>query len=157
MPEMRVTETGHIDAPMERVYAVLSNYRDHHPKILPAAFSGWKVEQGGIGAGTVIRFRVTTAGRTRDYHQRVEEPDPPRVLVERGISSSEVTTFRLRPDGDAACWLRIDTTWQRSSGLEGLFERLFAPLLLRRLYRDELRRLNEYARRARLSNTDAPC
>ncbi len=65
MAEVRVTAEGSISAPAERVYHYLANYREHHPRFLPPAFSDWQVEEGGVGAGTVVRFRLTVGGRTR--------------------------------------------------------------------------------------------
>ena len=144
MAEISVGAEGLVAAPTERVYRILADYRRHHPRILPPAFSGFAVERGGVGAGTVIRFRVTTGGRTGDYHQRVTEPEPGRVLREAGIDSDEATTLMVTPEG-AESRVRIETTWQ-SSGVQALLERLVAPRILLPLYRDELARLDRYAR-----------
>jgi hypothetical protein len=38
------------------------------------------------------------------------------------------------------------TAWEGAGGIGGLFERLFAPRVMRRIYADELDRLNTYAR-----------
>lgn len=43
-----------IDAPAEQVYGYLADTH-HHPRFLPPAFSDFTVEEGGAGAGTVIR------------------------------------------------------------------------------------------------------
>jgi hypothetical protein len=42
--------------------------------------------------------------------------------------------------------VRIETRWQGARGIGGFFERLFAPRFLRRLYADELDRLDRHAR-----------
>jgi hypothetical protein len=42
--------------------------------------------------------------------------------------------------------VRVETRWQGVGGVGGLFERLFAPRVLRRLYAEELERLDRYAR-----------
>jgi hypothetical protein len=55
------------------------------------------------------------------------------------------TTFTVTPDG-AGCRVRISTTWQGAGGIGGFFERTFAPKVMRKLYADELSRLNTYAR-----------
>ena len=47
------------------------------------------------------------------------------------------------------CQVRISTTWQGAGGVGGFFERLFAPRVLRRIYADELNRLDAYAREHR--------
>ena len=143
MAQIHVTAEQVIRAPAERVYHYLANYRDHHPRFLPPAFSDFQVEQGGVGAGTVIRFRVTLGGSTKSYQQQVTEPVPGRVLVESDIEGSTATTFTITPEGDH-CRLRIDTTWQ-AGGIRGFVERLIAPRMLRSLYADELARLDRYA------------
>ncbi len=145
MAEIRVAAERAIAAPAEQVYRYLADYRAHHPRFLPPAFSDFQVEQGGVGAGTVVRFRLTAGGRSRAYRQRVAEPTPGRVLTESDLDSSSVTTFTVTPDGDG-CRVRIETAWQGAGGVGGLFERLFAPRVLRRLYADELARLDHYAR-----------
>jgi hypothetical protein len=40
----------------------------------------------------------------------------------------------------------ISTTWDGASGIGGFFERAFAPRVMRRMYADELARLDRYAR-----------
>jgi hypothetical protein len=49
-----VVASAHIAAAPAQVYAIIANYREGHPRILPKEFSGLTVEQGGIGAGTII-------------------------------------------------------------------------------------------------------
>lgn len=144
MPTVTASAERDIAAPADRVYRIIADYRNHHPHILPPAITNLIVEEGGIGAGTVIRFKVTTAGRTEDYHQRVEEPEPGRVLVERDLDRDTATTFTVTPAG-AGAHVRIETTWT-VSGIRGAIERLVAPRLLRRIYTDELDRLERYAR-----------
>jgi uncharacterized protein YndB with AHSA1/START domain len=133
-----------IDAPAGQVYGHLADMHQH-PSFLPPAFSDFAVEEGGVGAGTVTRFAVTAGGRTRAYRMRVTEPDPGRVLVESDASSSLVTTFNVEPQGGKSL-VRISTSWDGASGIGGFFERTFAPRAMRRIYLDELDRLNAYAR-----------
>jgi uncharacterized protein YndB with AHSA1/START domain len=133
-----------IDVPAGQVYGHLADMHQH-PHFLPPAFSDFQVEEGGVGAGTVSRFAVTAGGRTRTYRMRVTEPDPGRVLVESDANSSLVTTFNVEPQGGKSL-VRISTTWDGASGIGGFFERTFAPRAMRRIYLDELDRLNAYAR-----------
>ena len=116
-----------------------------HPRFLPPEFSDFQVEEGGVGAGTVTSFAVTAGGRTRTYRMRVTEPEPGRVLVESDANSSLVTTFHVEPRDDKSL-VRISTSWDGASGIGGFFERTFAPKAMRRIYLDELERLNAYAR-----------
>jgi len=142
---VEVTAERTIEAPAEAVYGYLADLRDHHPRFLPPAFSDFEVESGGVGAGTVTRFKVTAGGRTREYRMQVAEPEPGRVMTESDTNSSLVTTFTVVPTG-ASSRVSISTTWQGAGGIGGLFEKMFAPKVMRGIYLDELERLNAYAR-----------
>lgn len=135
-----------IEAPAETVYGYIADMREHHPRFLPPAFSDFKVESGGIGAGTVNSFTLALGGMTRQYRMTVAEPDPGRVLTESDANSSAVTTFTVTPEDADSCRVQIGTQWNGATGIGGFFERTFAPRVLRRLYTDELSRLNSYAR-----------
>jgi Polyketide cyclase / dehydrase and lipid transport len=137
-------EESVVDAPAATVYGYLADMREHHPRFLPQAFSDFEVESGGVGAGTVTRYKVTAGGRTREYHMRIDEPQPGRVLRESDTESSLVTTFTVAPENDSSR-VRIDTTWEGASGVGGFFERLFAPRVMKRIYAEELVKLNQYA------------
>lgn len=143
---VRVTEEGTVNAPPERVYAFLADYRNHHVRFLPPAFRRLSVDEGGVGAGTLISVELALGGRVHAFRARVEEPDPGRVLTESDVDSGAVTTFTVRPEG-AATRVRIETVFTPARGLRGIFERRVGAFLLRRLYRDELARLDAYARR----------
>jgi Polyketide cyclase / dehydrase and lipid transport len=145
MGTIHVSAERIVDASAETVYGYLADMREHHPRILPPAFSDFEVEAGGVGAGTVTRFKVTAGGRSREYRMEVAEPEPGRVLTESDTNSSLVTSFTVTPEGDASRVL-ISTTWEGAGGVGGLFERLFAPRVMRGIYVDELERLNSYAR-----------
>lgn len=134
-----------VAAPAETVYGYLADMRDHHPRFLPPAFSDFQVEAGGIGSGTVTRFTLTAGGRTREYRMKIAEPEPGRVLTESDMNSSAVTTFTVTPQGGASL-VRISTAWDGAAGIGGIFERMFAPRVLRGIYSDELKRLDAYAR-----------
>jgi carbon monoxide dehydrogenase subunit G len=134
-----------VDAPADVVFRSLSDYREHRHRFLPAAFSDYEVEEGGTGEGTVVSFTVTAGGRSRPYRMRVSVPTPGRVLTERDAGSSLVTTFTLTPEGDRT-QVRIQTTWNGAGGVGGFFERMFAPSALKRIYDDELARLDAYAK-----------
>jgi hypothetical protein len=137
-----------VDAPADTVYGYLADMREHHPHFLPPAFSDFGVESGGTGAGTITRFKVTAGGRTRQYRMTIAEPDPGRVMTESDADSSLVTTTTVTPEG-AVCLVTISTTWAGAGGIGGIFERIFAPRVMRAIYADELERLNAYARERR--------
>ncbi|MGH9089285.1 MAG: SRPBCC family protein [Acidimicrobiales bacterium] len=147
MPQQRTVHAAAertVDAPAERVYGCIAGMREHHPNFLPPAFSGFEVESGGVGDGTVVRFSITAGGRTRSYRMQVAEPEPGRVLTESDTGSSLVTTFTVEPVGTGAR-VRVATSWIGGSGVGGFFERLFAPKALQGIYEDELERLAAYA------------
>lgn len=143
-----VSAEGPVDAPADTVYRYLADMRGHHPRFLPPAISDFQVESGGVGAGTVTRFKMTAGGRTREYRMKIAEPEPGRVLTESDMNSTAVTTFTVSAQGGASL-VRISTTWDGAGGIGGLLERMFAPRVLRTIYADELRRLDAYAREHR--------
>jgi uncharacterized protein YndB with AHSA1/START domain len=144
MGTIHVSAERVIDAPADQVYGYLADMREHHPRFLPPAFSDFEVESGGVGAGTVTRFKLNAGGRSRGYRMQVAEPEPGRVLSESDTDSSLVTTFTVEPDAERSR-VQISTTWEGAGGIGGFFERTFAPRVMKRLYEDELERLNEYA------------
>lgn len=133
-----------INAPARRVYAYIADFRQHHPNFLPPQFSDLEIECGGVGAGTVHRFRMTLGGRTTQYRVRVGEPDPGHVLIESDPARRMLTTFTVDPEPGGGSRVRIETRWY-TDGLQGLVERIVAPGMLRRVYRDELELLERYA------------
>jgi len=143
MGKVQASAERTIDAPAGQVYGYLADMHQH-PRFLPPAFSDFQVEEGGVGAGTVTSFAVTAGGRTRNYRMRVTEPEPGRTLVESDANSSLVTTFNVEPQGGKSL-VRISTSWDGATGIGGFFERTFAPKAMRRIYLDELDRLNSYA------------
>jgi uncharacterized protein YndB with AHSA1/START domain len=132
-----------IDAPADEVYSYLADMHQHQ-RFLPPAFSDFQIEQGGVGTGTVTSFKITAGGRTRSYRMQISEPTPGRTLVGTDTGSSLVTTFNVTPQ-DGKSLVSITTNWDGASGIGGFFERTFAPPAIRRVYLDELDRLNAYA------------
>jgi Polyketide cyclase / dehydrase and lipid transport len=150
MARILVSAERTVDAPAAAVYSYIADMREHHPRFLPPAFSGFRVESGGLGAGTITRFTVTVGGRARQYRMQVAEPEPGRVLTESDTGSSLVTKTTVTPQGGVSL-VQISTTWEGAGGIGGFFERLFAPRVMRGIYADELQRLDAYARDHRAS------
>ena len=145
MGVIQVTAERTVNAPAEAVYGYIRDMHTH-PKFLPPAFSDFHIESGGVGTGSVTRFKVTAGGRTREYHMTVDEPEPGRVLRESDQNSSLITKFIVDPAVAGASLVQISTTWQGAGGIGGFFERTFAPRAMKALYEDELQRLDAYAR-----------
>jgi hypothetical protein len=131
------------------VYAIIADYQQGHPRILPKGrLYDLRVEQGGYGDGTIIRFKVKTLGFEQSAYQRVSEPEPGRVLMEQDIDSARqaTTTFSVTPvDEGQQARVEIITTMNSSPGLRGLVERLLIPRIQPPVYRRELKLLEAVA------------
>lgn len=151
MSQIRAQASMVLAAPPEDVYATIADYRQGHPSILPKkSFFNLQVEQGGYGAGTVIRFKVRILGVERSLHHRVSEPEPGKVLAEQDIDSAQhmITTFTVLPlEQGRQSHVEISTTFDASPGLQGLLERLLVPMANARIYRQELKLLEGVAQK----------
>ena len=134
-----------ISAPAGLIYPLIADYRTHHPAILPPAFSNLTVEQGGIGEGTVISFDLSLGGRKRRMQALITEPRP-GVLQETDLELGAVTTFEVTQQLNASRVV-IQTGFPSAPGIQGWFERRFAPGMLRKLYQQELDNLAAYVSR----------
>jgi hypothetical protein len=141
MGTVKATASTTVDAPPERVLEILRDY-NARPQLLTDNYSQYRVEAGGSGAGTVIGFHFAAGGRERDYRLRAEEEAG--VLRERDELSSFVNTWRVAPQGGGTA-VTLEATWDGASGIGGIFEGLFAPLGLRRIYSQVLARLARIA------------
>jgi hypothetical protein len=130
-----------ISAQPNVVYTFLNDYHQR-PRILPANFSDYTVEQQGTGAGTVVSYRFRAGRSDRHYRMQVQEPSPGQVLQESDTDSSFVTTWSLSPGSDdQTTHVSLASRWQGATGIAGFFERSFAPLGLRRIYSEMLAHL----------------
>lgn len=148
MRQITVKSEAVLEAVAEEVYTIIADYRQEHPRILPKEIDNLQVEQGGYGAGTVIRFKMRVLGVEQPCYQRVSEPEPGRVLVERDIDSERqaVTTFRVTPlEQGQKSRVEISTTMLLSSGVRGLVERILILKTFPRIYQKELKLLERVA------------
>lgn len=140
----RVSASRPIAAPAARIYGVLADYHVGHPRILASAFSHLVVEEGGVGAGTIVSFDMRVLGRTTRVRGVVTEPEPGRVLVESYPDSGVVTTFQVDATGTSASLVTIASEIPQRSGLTGAIERWIATRALRRIFIEELERIDTY-------------
>lgn len=77
-----------IDAALEDAYAIMADYRNGLAGILPCEFSDLSVKRGGVGAGTIIRFRMRVMDRTLSLGAGITEPEPGRELAETYLDSN---------------------------------------------------------------------
>jgi hypothetical protein len=89
-----------VDAPMERGWALLRDYRVARPRLLPEHFSDYAVQERGEGAGTVIAYRLRVGRHQEGYVLAVQEPVPGRMLRERARTSALVSSWTLTPGGE---------------------------------------------------------
>jgi polyketide cyclase/dehydrase/lipid transport protein len=152
MTRYRVGSSGTIGAPPSRVYAVIADYRQHHPRIVPPEyFRKLEVVAGGVGAGTRTRVQMRLLGTSREFEHVITEPEPGRVLVESDVDGSNATTFTVDPgDSSESTHLTITTELVARPGISGVLERLLSSLMLRRVYRKEIARLAEYVAQQRV-------
>jgi hypothetical protein len=87
---------------MDRVWALLRDYRVARPRLLTEHFSGYGVQERGDGAGTVIAYGLRVGRHQRDHVVGVQEPVPGRVLRGRARGSALVSTWTLTPGGEAS-------------------------------------------------------
>lgn len=143
MAHQRITASALIQAPARRVYAIIADYRGGHPLILPRPhFVSLSVEQGGVGAGTIVTFQMKVAGSLRTFHSVITEPEPGRVLVETDSSAGTVTTFTVDPrDNGRQAHVTITTDTEVRDGLFGKKQGWMTERLLRPVYLKELEQL----------------
>lgn len=145
MPVLQLRATRRVAAPAPVAYGLLADYTDGHQRVVPPkAIRNLVVEEGGIGAGTRIRFDHVLLGMTRTMRATVTEPEPGRVLAERDVASGITTQFIVDPRGDA-CDVTIATDVPVRGGVLGALERALVRRFLLPLYEEELARLAQVA------------
>ena len=152
MKQIFVQAEAILSAQPKAIYDAIADYEHGHPNIVPPEnFFDMRVEQGGYGAGTIIRFKVKALGVVTELHGRISEPEPGRVLVEEYINSPQnmVTTFTVIPlEDNQRARVIISTVMNPRSGLTGLVERILIPRINGYIYRKELRRLEAFAQKS---------
>jgi hypothetical protein len=143
-----LTASAEIPASTARVWRVLTDYRVHHPAILPQdVFRKLEVLKGGTGAGTRFRLEMRVGGKTNVSEMVASEPEPGSVLMEATDDRSVVTTFTLAPaDAGRATLLTIATDYTLPAGIFLPLQRWITNNVLGGLYRRELENLRAYVR-----------
>lgn len=135
--------SGLILAPAQKVYNIIADYRNGHPRILPRPyFVSLNVEQGGYGQGTIIHFQMKIMGRTQSFHSRITEPKPGRVLVETDMNTGAATSFLVEPrKAGQQAFVTITTVVNVLNGIPGNLQGWLTAQLLRPIYKKELDQL----------------
>jgi uncharacterized protein YndB with AHSA1/START domain len=129
--------TALVTAPPEQVLELLRDL-EQRPRFLTENYTAFRVEPGPSSSDPVIAYHFAAGGRERDYRLRVERTSD--GLRERDELSSFVSTWTVVPSG-ADSSVTLESSWQGASGIGGIFEGLFAPLGLKRIYGQVLERL----------------
>ena len=139
----RVSASGLIAAPARKVYDIIADYRNGHPRILPKPyFLSLNVENGGYGAGTVINFQMQLMGRIQSFHASITEPEPGHTLVETDSNTGAITTFTVDPrSAGKEVLVTITTTTTVPDGVLGKVQGWFTTRLLHPIYEKELAQL----------------
>jgi hypothetical protein len=148
MAKHNVSVSTLISAPVRKVYDIIADYRNGHPRILPKPyFVSLNVEEGGYGAGTVINFQMQLMGRIQSFHSSITEPEPGHTLVEKDMNTGAVTTFTVDPRSDGQeAFVTITTTTHVPDGIFGKIQGWLTTRLLRPIYEKELDQLAAVAR-----------
>lgn len=134
--------TAEIPGDAGKVYDLLADYREGHPKILPPEFfRDLTVTAGGRGAGTAFTATAVMFGKAHPFSMTVAEPAPGHVLTETDAATGMRTTFTVTARGAGVSAVTIATRWESQKGIAGLIESWLMPRTLRKVYREELRLL----------------
>lgn len=146
MGKYKFSVSSLIPAPPGIVYEIIADYKNGHPKILPnPPFVSLTVEEGGIGAGSVLEVKMKVAGKLQTFKTVVTEPEPGRVLVETN-DTGYITTFNVEPydDGNKSN-VSFTTEIANDSSLLKKIEFFFSKMILPAVYKKELQLLAEVA------------
>jgi hypothetical protein len=138
MSKVQAIASAQLPADPDQVLAFLRDYHDKRQRILTDNYSAYRVEQGGTGDGTVYAYHFAAGGRERDYRLHVHEQD--RRLQESDQMSSFRSVWSVDP-APGGSRVTIESSWDGAGGIAGVFEGLFAPRGLRRIYAQVLDRL----------------
>lgn len=136
MAKVNARTSKQVAAPPDRVLAFLRDFGSR-PQILTSNYTSYAVDQGADG--TVIAYHFAAGGRERDYRLRVEESAD--GLVERDELSSFATKWSVAAAAGGGSEVTIESSWDGAGGIGGIFEGLFAPLGLRKIYGEVLGKL----------------
>jgi hypothetical protein len=130
-----------IDAEPETVLTAVANYETVRPRILSPHYSEYRVVEGGQGAGTVATWKLqATKSRVRDVKANVDVAG--HTVIEKDANSSMITNWTVAPAGPGSS-VTLKTSWEGAGGVGGFFERMFAPLGLRKIQAEVLENLKK--------------
>jgi carbon monoxide dehydrogenase subunit G len=141
MGQVSASSTVLVNAAPDDVLAAVADYKTVRPKILSSHYSDYQVLQGGVGAGTVAKWKLqATKSRVRDVQASVDVAG--KTVIEKDANSSMVTNWTVAPAGTGAT-VTVKTSWNGAGGVKGFFEKTFAPLGLKKIQAEVLENLKK--------------
>lgn len=137
-----------INAPAKDVYAVLSDYNDGHPNIMPKRFcEGLRVLRGtGVGEGSRIEVRFNIYGQRETLIMDISEPEPGRILQEIDTKAINITRFIVDPIDESNCRVTIETSVMKQIGIPPgpYLDMLLKRMVLKQIFKEELNTLDAF-------------
>jgi hypothetical protein len=141
MGQVSASSSVMINAEPDKVFAAVADYKVVRPKILSSHYSGYEVLQGGVGAGTIVKWKLqATKSRSRDVQSNVDIAG--HTVIEKDANSSMVTNWTVAPAGPGSS-VTVKTSWNGAGGIGGFFEKTFAPLGLKKIQAEVLENLKK--------------
>ena len=147
-----------VPASPQEVYAVLADYAHEHVHIVPTKYlRNLEVEQGGFGAGTIIRYRARAFGIERPSRAIISEPEAGRVLVEQETTTGLKTTFTVTPTAQPdQTHLQITVRWVPSSNPFTMVEQALYPYIMRDMLTQSFQLVAQYTAERRKREASSP-
>jgi carbon monoxide dehydrogenase subunit G len=141
MGQVSASSTVLIDASPETVLSAVADYQRVRPKILSPHYSAYEVLEGGQGAGTVATWKLqATKSRVRDVKTTVDVAG--HTVIEKDANSTMITNWTVAPAGPGSS-VTVKTSWDGAGGVKGFFEKVFAPLGLKKIQAEVLGNLKK--------------
>jgi len=142
MAQVSASSTILIDAEPTVVLSAVADYDVVRPKILSPHYRQYQVLDGGQGRGTVASWTLqATKSRSREIRATVDLAG--RTVIEKDANSTLITNWTVAPAGTAGSSVTMKTTWNGTTGIGGFFEKIFAPVGLRRIQAEVLANLKK--------------
>lgn len=139
MAQVSASSSIQLEAAPDKVLAALADYETVRPRILSDHYRDYRVISGGRGDGTVVHWILqATEKRQRDVQATVSVSGS--TVTETDANSSLVTTWSVVPHGTGSTVVVL-TGWNGAGGIGGFFEKVFAPIGLRKIQQQVLQNL----------------
>lgn len=146
MAKVSASSSVQVNGTPAAVLEAIGDYDGVRPRILSPHYRDYRVLEGGKGEGTVVEWTLqATEKRSRNVKATVAFAGA--TYIETDANSSMVTTWTVSPSGmGVGSTVTTTTKWNGAGGVGGVFERIFAPIGLKKIQAEVLANLaNEFA------------